>query len=115
MLSENPLYPNFLDKKAPKFAKFTTTLDNLRASGVGADSKHTEGISMDEENLLKSQKSYILVPLRTLACSVFFFFFFFLQWEVFLPQGRARALQSSAFTTKETVLSRPVHVLQKYI
>ena len=60
MHSENPLYPNFLDKKAPKFTKFTATLDNLfkdlRASGIGADSKHTEGISMDEEDLLWKSK-----------------------------------------------------------
>ena len=38
MRSNNPSYPNFLDKKALEFAKFTTTLDNLfkdlRAFGV---------------------------------------------------------------------------------
>ena len=77
MRSENPSYPNFLDKKDPKFAKFTTTLDNLfkdlRASGVGADSKHTEGISMDEEDLLwKSEVLNVGTPLGLLR-AVFFY------------------------------------------
>ena len=114
MRSENPSYPNFLDKKDPKFAKFTTTLGNLfkdlRASGVGADSKHTDGISMDEEDLLwKSEVLNVGTPLGLLRAV------FFLQWKVFLPQGRARASRSSAVTTEETVLSRPVCVLRKHL
>ena len=58
MRSENPTYPNFLNGSLPEFSTFTTTLDNLmkdlRASGVGATSKHTEGISREEEELLWS-------------------------------------------------------------
>ena len=58
MRSENPTYPNFLNGSLPEFSTFTTTLDNLmkdlRASGVGAPSKHTEGISREEEELLWS-------------------------------------------------------------
>ena len=57
MRSENPTYPNCLnDGSLPEFSTFTTTLNNLmkdlRASGVGATSKHTEGISREEEELL---------------------------------------------------------------
>ena len=40
----------------------------LRAFGVGAELKHTEGISINEEDSL-----WKLYPLRTLACSVFFY------------------------------------------
>ena len=58
MRSENPAYPNFLDKNIPTFSPFITTIDNLfkdlRSSGVGAASKHTEGISKEEEDLLWS-------------------------------------------------------------
>ena len=93
MRSNNPSYPNFLDKKALEFAKFTTTLDNLfkdlRAFGVWAESKHTEGISINEEDSLwKSEVLNVSTPLGLLRAV------FFLQREVFLPQGRARASQS---------------------
>ena len=58
MRSENPIYLNFLNGSLPEFSTFTTTLDNLmkdlRASGVGATSNHTEGISREEEELLWS-------------------------------------------------------------
>ena len=49
MRTENPSYPNFLDKENPVFSTFGITVDNLfkvlRSSGVGATSSHTEGIS----------------------------------------------------------------------
>lgn len=58
MKSENPFYPNFLDKNNPAFSTFTVTVDNLfknlRTSGVGATSKQTEGISKEEELLWTS-------------------------------------------------------------
>ena len=45
-----------IDKTEPAFTSFRITLDNLfkclRGSGVGTNSKHTEGISNDEEKLL---------------------------------------------------------------
>lgn len=54
--SVNPMYPNFFDKNDPLFSTFNVTLDNLfknlRSEGVGATSKHTQGISAQEENLL---------------------------------------------------------------
>ena len=56
MKSVNPMYPNFFDKNDPSFFTFNVTLDNLfknlRSEGVGATSKHTQGISAEEENLL---------------------------------------------------------------
>lgn len=58
MRTENPHYPNFLEKHSPDFSEFATTLDNifklLRTSGIGADSKHTESISNEEEDTLWS-------------------------------------------------------------
>ena len=54
--TENPSYPNFLDKENPVFSTFRITVDNLfkvlRSSGVGATSSHTEGISNEEEETL---------------------------------------------------------------
>ena len=61
MRKENPSYPNFLNKDCAVLSTFTTTLDNvmknLRASGAGAVSKHTEGITKAEEDLLWSTKT----------------------------------------------------------
>ena len=56
MRENNPDYPNFLNKDNPVFRKFMVSLDNvfksLRSSGIGAESKHTEGISNEEEDSL---------------------------------------------------------------
>ena len=58
MRAENPEYPpNVIDKTDPAFTSFRTTTDKifkrLRGSGVDKNSKHTEGISNDEEKLLR--------------------------------------------------------------
>jgi hypothetical protein len=58
MRLENPNYPNILDKHDTTFLEFQTALDNmfkqLRQRGIGAESIHTESISLDEENQLWS-------------------------------------------------------------
>ena len=58
MKAQNSEYPNFMDKNNGSFNVFNTTLDNLykrlRSEGVGATSKHTEGISKEEEDQLWS-------------------------------------------------------------
>jgi len=58
MRTENPSYPNFLEK-TPSFVEFHRSLDNrfrkLREEGVGADSKQTATITVEEENLLWSK------------------------------------------------------------
>ena len=72
MRSQNPTFPNFLDRNNPDFATFITTLDNLfkdlRSNGVGATSKHCEGISKEEGELLWSSQ---VLPLGLLR-AVFF-------------------------------------------
>ena len=54
--SENSEYPNFLDKNDATFATFQTALDNvfknLRVGGVGSKARHTESISIEDENRL---------------------------------------------------------------
>ena len=56
MKNLNPAYPNFISKDNPAFSSFHITVDNLfkclRKDGVGSESRHTEGISNEEENLL---------------------------------------------------------------
>ena len=56
MRAENPRYPNFLEKNSLDFSDFARTLDNifkqLRRSGVGVESRHTELISSEEEDAL---------------------------------------------------------------
>ena len=56
MKNLNPAYPNFISKDDPAFSSFHITVDNLfkclRKDGVGSESRHTEGISKEEENLL---------------------------------------------------------------
>ena len=56
MTTENPRYPNFLDKKNLEFVDFHRSLDNLfrklREEGVGAESKQTATITIEEENML---------------------------------------------------------------
>ena len=58
MRSNNPSYPNFLERESPEFTEFTATLDNLfkklRGAGVGSSATHTEGISPEDEDLLWS-------------------------------------------------------------
>lgn len=58
MRIENSNYPNFLEKNSPVFSGFAKTLDNifkdLRKSGVGSESQHTEVISRKDEDTLWS-------------------------------------------------------------
>lgn len=58
MREQNSDYPNFLNKKDPRFRTFHTALDNvykkLTADGVGAESSHTETITPEEEDQLWS-------------------------------------------------------------
>ncbi|XP_011403268.1 PREDICTED: uncharacterized protein KIAA1958-like [Amphimedon queenslandica] len=77
MKAQNPMYPNFMDKNNGSFNVFNTTLDNLykklRSEGIGSASKHTEGISKEEEDQLWS--SGVLnttIPLGLLR-AVFFY------------------------------------------
>jgi len=52
----NPATPNFLDKKDSRFRGLQTVVDNtfkkLRAEGIGCNSKHTETLSKEDENIL---------------------------------------------------------------
>ena len=70
MRNENSDYPNFLDKHDPAFVRFQTALDNtfrqLRASGIGTESGHTEGISRDEENQLWSSGNNFKLTVKNL-------------------------------------------------
>ena len=56
MSAQNPHYPNFLQKKSAPFVEFHRCLDNyfrkLRTEGIGAESKHTPMITIEEENIL---------------------------------------------------------------
>ena len=76
MKSENPFYPNFLDKNNPAFSTFTVTVDNLFknlwTSGVGATSKQTEGISKEEELLWTSNVLNVSTPLGLLRAGFFY-------------------------------------------
>ena len=76
MKSENPMYPNFLEKSNAVFAEFTTTIDNLfknlRSSGIGA-TKHTESISPEEEELLWTSKVLNVDTPLGLLRAVFFY------------------------------------------
>ena len=77
MRGQNPSYPNFLARKDPMFSEFTALLDNLfkslRASGVGANSKHTEPITTSDEDLLwETETLNIDTPLGLLRY-VFFY------------------------------------------
>ena len=53
MRAENPEYPNFLSKSDLPFKTLHIAMDKvfkkLKSDCVGADAKHTEGISLDEE------------------------------------------------------------------
>ena len=76
MKAQNPMYPNFMDKNNGSFNVFNTTLDNLykklRSEGVGAASKHTEGISKEEDQLWSSGVLNTTTPLGLLR-AVFFY------------------------------------------
>lgn len=76
MRSNNPNYPNFLEKKSPAFVEFMSTLDNLfkklRSEGVGSSSAHTEGISREEDELWSSGVLNINTPLGLLR-AVFYY------------------------------------------
>ena len=56
MRSKNPACPNFLDTHDPLFSSFHNALDNvlrdLRAKGIGAESRQTEAFSKVEEEQL---------------------------------------------------------------
>ena len=56
MTTENPGCPNFRDKKNSEFVDFHRSLDNLfrklREERVGAESKQTATITIEEENML---------------------------------------------------------------
>ncbi len=56
MSTTNPRYPNFLERSDKQFVDFQRSLDNifrsLREKGVGATSKPTATITIEEENLL---------------------------------------------------------------
>ncbi len=56
MKGDNPSYPNFLDKKNPKFRPFQIALDNifkkLKSEGIGADAQRIENFSVEEEKVL---------------------------------------------------------------
>ena len=90
MKANNPAYPNFLDKNVPEFSTFQTTLDNvfkvLRSSGVGLESKHTEGISAEEEDVLWSSGVLNDTSPYGLLRAVFF-----LYGQMLLPPWRTRA------------------------
>ena len=60
MTTENSHYPHFLEQKDPQFVDFPRSLGNLfrklREEGVGAESKQTATITIEEEN--KSHKKH---------------------------------------------------------
>ena len=55
-MTENPRHPNFLEKNDPQFVPFHGSIDNvlrkLREDGVGAESKQTATITIEEEKML---------------------------------------------------------------
>ena len=76
MWTENPSYPNFLDKENPVFSTFCITVDQLfkvlRSSGVGATSSHTEGISNEEEETLWNSGVNTNTPLGLLRAVLYY-------------------------------------------
>ena len=77
MTTENPRYPNFLDKKNPEFVDFHRSLDNLfrklREEGVGAESKQTATITTEEENMLWDKGILNTVTPKGLFRAVFYY------------------------------------------
>ena len=77
MTVKNPLYPNFLKQKDPRFVLLHRTLDNhfrdLREQGVGADSKRTPTITIEEEQVLWDKKILNPDTPRGLFRAVFYY------------------------------------------
>lgn len=73
----NPNAPNFLDKTNPSYKKLHNVIDNrfkeLTKEGVGCESKHTEIITKDEENLLWASGVLGLDTPRALLNAVFYY------------------------------------------
>ena len=73
----NPNAPNFLDKTNPSFRKLHNVIDNrfkeLTKEGVGCDSKHTEIVTKDEENILWASGVLGLDTPRSLLNAVFYY------------------------------------------
>ena len=76
MKSYNPEAPNFLDERNPDFEGLRAVRDNvsrhLRSSGIGAQIKHTEIISVSEECSLWSQGVLSTSTPKSLLNAVFF-------------------------------------------
>ena len=76
MTTENPRYLNFLDKKNPEFVDFHRSLDNLfrklREEGVGAESKQTATITIEEENMLWDKDVLNTITPKGLFRAVFY-------------------------------------------
>ena len=72
----NPEAPNFLDERNPDFEGLHAVRDNvsrhLRSSGIGAQIKHTEIISVSEECSLWSQGVLGTSTPKSLLNAVFF-------------------------------------------
>lgn len=77
MTTETSRYPNFLDKKNPEFVDFHCGLDNLfrklREEGVGAESKQTATITIEEENMLWDKDVLNTVTPKGLFRAVFYY------------------------------------------
>lgn len=76
MRTFNPLCPNFLDTPNLSFSSFHNALDNifreLRAKGVGSQSKATEAFTKEEEELLQNSGSLSAENPMGLLCAVSF-------------------------------------------
>ena len=77
MRGTNPNAPNFLDKTNPSYKKLHNVIDNrfkeLTKEGVGSESKHTEIITKDEENLLWASGVLGLDTPKSLLNTVFYY------------------------------------------
>ena len=77
MRSIDPDCPNFLDSKNPQFQDMHCIIDGyfreLRASGIGAEVKHTSIISKEEENLLWEKGVMGVDKPESLLRAVFFY------------------------------------------
>ena len=97
MKSHNPEAPNFLDERNPDFEGLRAVRDNvsrhLRSSGIGAQIKHTEIISVSEECSLWSQGVLGTSTPKSLLNAVFF-----LHWQNFLFTWGPRTLCPENFT-----------------
>ena len=77
MTIQNPNYPNFLQKNSVPFVDFHRCLDNffrkLREDGIGAESKHTPSISIEDENTLWDKQILNTYTPRGLLNAVFYY------------------------------------------